>query len=149
MLAHETDRHNDEIIDFGLSQLFQRLFRVRLQPLHRTDSALIRKGVWIGMTHHFSELAHDQVRAGFDMGLIGVAGFFHVALRNTMGTEEHMRLGGVVAVANFLCDELRHRLHIAGMIKPTSDASDRELFEIRIRLSQSLKFTKAGTTGAD
>ena len=149
MLADETDGHHHQIVGLGLPQLLERLLGVGLQPFHRTHSALIREGVGVGMAHVVRQGFHDQIGAGFDLLLIGIAGFLHVALGHAVGTEKDMGLFRVVAVAHLFGDQLGHRLDVAGVVKPTADAADRKLFEGCIALTQPLQFPEAGAAGAD
>ncbi|CAI8314017.1 MAG: Uncharacterised protein [Cyanobium sp. ARS6] len=91
------------------------------------------------MPHELLKLLHDQARAGLDLLLIRVARFLHVALRNTVGTEEHVGLMGVVAVADLFSDQLSHRRDVAGVIKPAPDAADRQLLEDAVSLAKPLQ----------
>ena len=66
-----------------------------------------------------------------------------------MGTEEDMRLFWIFAVADLKSDQLGHRAHITGVIKPASDAPDRQLTEGGIPLTQPLQLPETGSTRAD
>ena len=138
-----------QIVGLGLPQLLERLLGVGLQPFDRSHSTLIREGVGVGMAHVVRQGFHDQIGAGFDLLLIGVAGFFHIALGDAVGTEEDMGLFRVIAVAHLFGDQLGHRLDVAGVVKPTADAADRKLLEGCIALTQPLQFPEAGAAGAD
>ena len=65
------------------------------------------------------------------------------------GAEEDVRLLRTVTAADLLSDELGHRPHITGVIKPAPDATDRQFFKGGIRLTQTLQLAKARSTGAD
>ena len=54
-----------------------------------------------------------------------------------------MGLMRIIAVADLLRDQLRHRLDVAGMIEPAADAADRQLLKGPITLTQALKLTEA------
>ena len=149
MLADETDRDDDEVLGFGRTQFLEGFFGVGLEPFHGADPALVRQGVGIGMAQKLSQFLHDQTRAGLNFLLIRVTSLFDVALGNAVGGEEDVGLVGHIAVADLLSDQLRHGTHIAGVIKPTADAANRQLFEGGVPLTQPLQFPETGAAGAD
>ena len=145
MLAHKADRHHHQFFDALLAQLFQRLFGVGLQPLHRAHTALVGQGPGVLPAQGF----HDQLSAAFDLLLIGIAGFFHVALGHPVGAEEDVGGAGINASIDFPLDQLGHRLEVARVVVPAADRSQRQLGKALIALAQALQFPEARTTGAD
>ena len=149
MFADKADRHHHQIVGLRLAQFLKGLLGVWLEPPHRAHTALVRQGEGVVVAHLNGQLLHDQIGAGFDLFLIGVAGLFDVALRHTVGAEEDMGLRGIVAVADLCSDQLGHGLHISRVVKPAADAANRQLLKRGIRLPQALKLAETGSTRAD
>ena len=95
------------------------------------------------------QLLDDQPGAGFDLPLVGIARFLHVALRNTVGAEEHVGAVRVRAGLDLARDQPGHGVDIAPVIVIAADASNRQSCEDRISLTKTLKLPKAGTAGAN
>ena len=134
MLAHKADGHNNQIPRLGFAQRLKSFFGVGLEPLNRAHPALVGKGVGIAGTEDRFQFLHDQARAGFDLLLIGIASFLHVALRNPMGTEEDMGFFRHVGRSNLIGNELGHGTHIPGMVVPAANAPERQFLKISIQL---------------
>ena len=101
------------------------------------------------MAHQFAQALHDQLTAGLDFALVGIASFLHIALRYAMGTEEDVGRSGLFTTVNLLGDQPRHGIDVARIVVVAADAADGELGKLGIGLAQAFQFSEAGTTGAD
>jgi len=149
VLAHETDRDHHQFLDALATKADQGFVGIGLEPLHRTDPALISEGVGIVMAELTLQLGHHQGGRGFDVLLVGIARFLHIALGNAMGTEKDMGRRGVVAGPQFGGGQFGQGLHITGVVVPGADAADRQPIEFRVGLAEALQLPEAGAAGAD
>ena len=92
---------------------------------------------------------HDQIGAGFNLALVRISRFLHIALGHPVGTEENVGGGRHFRRVDLLADQAHHRLDVARVVIPAANAMDRQLAELRIGLTQPLQLAKAGTAGAD
>ena len=101
------------------------------------------------MAHQFAQPLHDQLTAGLDFALVGIASLLHIALRYAVGTEEDVGRSGLFTTANLVGDQPRHGIDVARVVVVAADAADGEPRKLGIGLAQAFQLSKTGTTGTD